>query len=46
MPKNTNSSRKPPTGVWKLTLLVLARIGGRGRKLERWALRKLGVWAD
>jgi hypothetical protein len=29
-----------------MTLLLLAKIGGRGAALERWALKKLGVWAD
>ncbi len=29
-----------------LTLLLLARIGGRGRALEKWALKRLGVWPE
>lgn len=46
MPDTTNNSRAPPTGAWRAILLTLAKIGGRGAALERWALKQLGVWAD
>lgn len=46
MPKNTNALPRPPTGVWRAVLLILAKIGGRGAALERWALKQLGVWTE
>lgn len=46
MPENTNTSPKPPTGLWKITLLLLARAGGKGAALERWALKRLRVWPE
>lgn len=41
-----NASHKPPTGVWRALLLILAKVGGRGAALERWALKRLGVWPE
>jgi hypothetical protein len=45
VPKNTNNSPPPPTGVWRTVLLILARSRGQGAALERWALKRLGVWS-
>lgn len=48
------ASRKPPTvDCPRLLLLILAQVGKRlrligmkGAAMEKWALQKLGVWAD
>jgi hypothetical protein len=51
MPLPTNKTRAPPTGLWRLALTslaltgtVLRQLGKPGAALERWALRRLGVW--
>lgn len=53
MPWNMNDSQQRPTGVWRVALTALAMIGtalrqlGKpGAALERWALKRLGVWAE
>lgn len=53
MPLNTNDKRGPPTGVFWLILSLLALIGtalkllgAPGALLERWALKRLGVWRE
>lgn len=53
MPQNTNASPPPPTGVLWLVLILLAllgtllrQLGKPGAWLERWAMKRLGVWEE